>query len=88
MPAETAPGRSARARLLALAGLVLFFALPIAGAALYHSQRMFVFGDLSGPDGTTVVAGAKPASWTAYRRDGAARLAILLTDENSAWPTG
>ncbi len=85
MPAETAPGRSARARLLALAGLVLFFALPIAGAALYHSQRMFVFGDLSGPDEATVLADAKPASWTAYRRDGAARLAILLTDENSAW---
>ncbi|HEV2558878.1 MAG TPA: polysaccharide deacetylase family protein [Microvirga sp.] len=79
------PSPPRKARLLGIVGFVLLFALPTVGAALHYVNSVFVFTGLEGPKTVSEVPEAKPAEWTAFRREGASRLAILLTDESSAW---
>lgn len=77
--------RPRQARFFASIAFILLFAVPTIGATLYYLDRMFVFDGLHGPTEPTIVSEAKPTPWSAYRRPGQARLAILLTDEDSAW---
>ncbi|KQT19609.1 hypothetical protein ASG40_01900 [Methylobacterium sp. Leaf399] len=72
-------------RKVGLCLLVLVFLTPIALGVLYYRSRIFIFGGLSGPAGTSVVKPPSPADWRSYRDGDTARLAILLTDEASAW---
>lgn len=46
---------------------------------------IFLFEGVSGPQDSSVVAAAQPAKWQDYEHGGSGRLAILLTDPDSAW---
>lgn len=65
--------------------LVLVFLAPVVLGVLHYRSRIFIFSGLSGPSGTTTVKPPSPADWRTYRGGDTARLAILLTDEASAW---
>jgi peptidoglycan/xylan/chitin deacetylase (PgdA/CDA1 family) len=65
--------------------LVLVFLVPIVLGVLHYRSRIFIFSGLSGPSATTTVKPPSPADWRTYQGGESARLAILLTDEASAW---
>jgi peptidoglycan/xylan/chitin deacetylase (PgdA/CDA1 family) len=65
--------------------LILVFLAPVALGVLHYRSRIFIFSGLSGPSGTTMMKPPTPADWRTYRGGDTARLAILLTDEASAW---
>ncbi|MCJ2066807.1 polysaccharide deacetylase family protein [Methylobacterium sp. J-088] len=65
--------------------LILVFLVPVALGVLQYRSRIFIFSGLAGPSETTVVAPPSPADWRTYHRGETARLAVLLTDETSAW---
>ncbi len=48
-------------------------------------RQIFLFDGISGPQDKSVVPAAKAARWQDYERGGTGRLAILLTDPESAW---
>ena len=67
-------------------GLIIIVAYPmITGKSLVGWVNVFVFDDVSGPDSIDTIADAQPARWQEYDVGASSRLAILLTDENSAW---
>lgn len=69
-----------------LIGLVLVVAYPfITGKHWVSSENVFVFDGVSGPDSVSNIASAQPTQWQAYEKGTPSRLAILLTDKNSAW---
>lgn len=49
------------------------------------SWEMYTFENLEGPTSVTPVSAVRETSWTEYESGGASRLAILLTDPDSAW---
>lgn len=63
---------------VAALGLVVFL-LALA------SNRVYRFPGVSGPGEKTVVSTLSATSWQRYRNGSASRLAILLTDPDSAW---
>ncbi len=85
--------RSTRVRLSAIA--LLFVSLVIGVRILVSPppvQQIEIpekdfhrFPGVSGPDGATVMPDHVPAAWTTYEQGSASRLAILLTDPDSAW---
>ena len=48
-------------------------------------QAMHVFQGLMGPPGVTIVQAPRPATWNQSVQGTRARLAVLLTDQSSAW---
>ena len=72
-------------RRIGLGLLVLVFLTPVVLGVLHYRSRIFIFSGLSGPSETSTVKPAVPANWRTYQGGDTARLAILLTDEASAW---
>lgn len=72
-------------RTLVLGLFCLVFIVPLVLGYLHHRGRIFVFSGLVGPDAATVVLPPQPADWRTYQAGEPSRLAILLTDESSAW---
>ena len=67
-------------------GLIIIIAYPlITGKSLVGWGNVFIFDGVSGPDTVNTIAVAQAAQWQEYDTGAASRLAILLTDENSAW---
>ena len=67
-------------------GLVIIVAYPlITGKHRVSSEKIFEFEGVSGPASVTTIAAAQPTRWQTYDKGSSSRLAILLTDENSAW---
>ena len=67
-------------------GFVLVVAYPlITGHYRVRAKNIFVFDGVSGPDSVTAIAAPQPTRWQAYEKGSASRLAILLTDKDSAW---
>jgi hypothetical protein len=70
-----------------------FAAVVVAAVLSYFLLRtgeggrgaVFVFEGVSGPQERTVVPPAQPARWQDYDHGGTGRLALLLTDPDSAW---
>ncbi len=68
--------------------LLVAASMAIAVAVLLvvgRERPIFVFEGVRGPVGRAMVAAPRPAAWAAYRGGSGSRLAILLTDTNSAW---
>ena len=71
----------------------LLILLGLAAAGYFSTQRglgridgpVFVFDAVVGPAGRSVVPPANPARWQDYEGGGNSRLALLLTDPESAW---
>ena len=51
----------------------------------YIGESVEVFEGVSGPPQRSIVPPAQPARWQDYENGGAGRLAVLLTDPQSAW---
>ena len=69
-----------------IAAAVLSVVYPsITGKHRVESEDIFKFDGLSGPDFVTTIKGAEPAKWKDYEKGTTGRLAILLTEEDSAW---
>lgn len=67
-------------------GLIIIITYPmITGKSLVSWGNVFVFDGVSGPDSVNTIAVAQVAKWQQYDSGASSRLAILLTDENSAW---
>lgn len=49
------------------------------------SGDVYKFNNISGPTSVSAIATAIPKQWQTYDKGGSSRLAILLTDKNSAW---
>ena len=80
--------RLAVATLAALAGLALlvYFGLKGTGPEYAVSDEHFVlFQELAGPERATPVADGVPARPDAWSEGAPSRLAVLLTDRDSAW---
>lgn len=74
-----------RWRKIGMGLLVLVFLIPVALGVLQYRSRIFIFSGLTGPAETTVVKPPSPADWRTFHGGENARLAVLLTDEASAW---
>ena len=67
-------------------GFVIVTAYPlITGHYRVRPKNVFVFDGVSGPDSITSIAAAQPTRWQVYEKGTSSRLAILLTDKDSAW---
>jgi hypothetical protein len=67
-------------------GLIIIIAYPmITGKSLVAWGNVFVFDGVSGPVSVDIIADEQPARWQKYDGGSSSRLAILLTDKNSAW---
>jgi hypothetical protein len=68
-------------------------AAGLIGAAFYHVHSshgvsvddVVVFVGLQGPSKTSTVLPEARSEWRSFAREGASRLAVLLTDDNSPW---
>lgn len=74
----------------AFAGLLVVVVLAMVAPSIFgrwylRAGDVFLFPDLSGPPGQATVAEATPTRWQRLDDGTDSRLAILLTDENSAW---
>lgn len=86
-------GRSLFVRLAGVA--TLFLSVLIGGFVLFGprsaqhveipQQDFYRFPGVSGPNHVSAVPPPAPASWTRYHQGATSRLAILLTDPDSAW---
>ena len=65
--------------IIAIATVLGYFLLRDGGVPI------FLFEGLSGPQDRSVVPVAQPAKWQDYEHGGTGRLALLLTDPDSAW---
>ncbi len=85
-----------RSTLVRLTGVALLFVSLVIGIrvlvappAIRHieipEQDFHRFPGVSGPDHVTVMPAHVPTAWTAYEQGSTSRLAILLTDPDSAW---
>lgn len=85
-----------RSTLVRVSGIALLFVSLVIGVRILVSappvRHMEVpekdfhrFQGVAGPDDATVVPHHVPAAWTTYEQGSASRLAILLTDPDSAW---
>ncbi|MFW2403373.1 MAG: hypothetical protein ACN4GT_01320 [Gammaproteobacteria bacterium] len=73
-----------------LASLLVFTAIAvidpsILGRFYLRSGDVYEFDGVAGPTHDTIVADPRPTSWTEFSDGGPSRLAILLTDPDSAW---
>jgi hypothetical protein len=76
----------AAAAALALLGLLVWLALGPAGPEYrVADSQVFLFPDLRGPEAATPVAEASPAQPAAWGAGAPSRLAVLLTERDSAW---
>lgn len=57
----------------------------LTGKTWVSSEDIFIFEGVSGPGTDSQVKPGRPADWRDYDQGDASRLAILLTDEDSAW---
>ncbi len=57
----------------------------ITGKYWVRPGDKFDFDGVSGPNAVTAIAAAQPTQWQVYDKGAASRLAIFLTDKNSAW---
>src|SRR5450759_4746860 len=63
-------------------------AATVLAAMLFYFllwDGVYVFEGVSGPQKPTAVPPAEPARWQNYEHGGTGRLALLLTDPDSAW---
>lgn len=69
-----------------LIGIALIVTYPvITGKHWVSSGDIFKFGGISGPGPVSTIATAQDTQWQFYDKGTPSRLAILLTDKNSAW---
>ena len=68
-------------------GLAVSVLVAVAGNcwAKDANQTVFLFKGVSGPQEQSVVKSAQPARWQDFECGSAGRLALLLTDPDSAW---
>ena len=67
-------------------GLIIIIAYSVmADNSQVSWGSVFVFDGVSGPDSVNTIAVAQAAQWQQYDNGASSRLAILLTDKNSAW---
>lgn len=67
-------------------GLIIIIAYSVmADNSQVSWGSVFVFDGVSGPDSVHTIAVAQAAQWQQYDNGASSRLAILLTDKNSAW---
>ncbi len=59
--------------------------IPNEGPYQVPASQMFLFPDLDGPSGVSVVPERPKTTWKTYSQGSTSRLAILLTDEKSPW---
>lgn len=72
--------------LVFLVGMTYIIAYPyIFGEHWISSSNIFKFKDVTGPVAVSKIVNAPPARWQDYKQGTSSRLAILLTDTNSAW---
>lgn len=82
--------------MIRLAGIAVLFLSMVIGVAILFGPRadqpltipaqdFHRFAGVSGPNHVTVVPPQVPASWTTYAQGSKSRVAILLTDPDSAW---
>jgi len=72
--------------LIFLISLVLVVIYPvITGKHWVSSGDVFEFDGVSGPATESSIAVAQPTQWQSYSKGTSSRLAILLTQESSAW---
>ena len=91
-PREDLGGGPKRRPKLTLVALAVFVLIATAGGYGYWkhaSQRsdanVYIFKDLTGPAGATVLAHRPPTPWQRYAGGAPSRVAILLTDTHSSW---
>ena len=72
-------------KLLALILIVLAAALGYFLWKDLRGRSIYRFEGVSGPQETSTVMPALPARWQEYEQGGTGRLALLLTDPDSAW---
>lgn len=74
---------------LLFVSLVIGIRILVGSPSVEHveipEKDFYRFAGVSGPDDTTVVPDRVPAVWTTYEQGSTSRLAILLTDPDSAW---
>src|ERR1700743_3011676 len=67
--------------------VVGLLSLGVLGGWLFHSspQTVYLFDGVVGPTASTIIAPPVTARWQDYSQGSDSRLAILLTDADSAW---
>ena len=91
MTTSDRPEGSRRAARKPLRWLLALTLIVLAAALVYHLWRdihggpIYRFEGVSGPQETSTVLPASPARWQDFEQGGTSRLALLLTDPNSAW---
>lgn len=66
--------------------LVILVTYPmITGKYWVRPGDKFEFNGVSGPNSVSAIATAQPTQWQVYKKGTSSRLAIFLTDKNSAW---
>ncbi len=65
--------------------IVLLFLPTITGKAWISDRDVYLFDDLTGPTNSSTLPPRQAAKWQDYSQESKNRLAIFLTDENSAW---
>lgn len=70
-----------------LGGFVIWktFVAHPPGDFTVRQKDIYKFSGVSGPEGKSVLPEIHPSAWEKYRPGSASRLAVLLTDPNSAW---
>lgn len=70
---------------LIIASVFLVAYPKITGKSWISSGNIFEFDGVMGPLSVSTIADAAASNWQVYDEGSSSRLAILLTDENSAW---
>ena len=65
--------------------LILILIVLVTGAIYFSPKQLYLFKDVQGPKEHTTIPAAQVANWQAYQQGGTGRLAVLLTDTDSAW---
>lgn len=68
-----------------LSAFALFGALAVGIGVFTTEQKIVIFDGIEGPGSKSVIAAPQPTPTTAYEAGSRSRLAVLLTDKNSAW---
>jgi hypothetical protein len=74
--------------LATISGVILWWhrsTVSESGVYKVSLSNVFIFKDVTGPRAASTVPAEEPTSWQKYEQGSQSRLAILLTDPDSAW---